>query len=92
MISASCPACGNVTLRVHDLVVHRDGYRFVCPSCGQRVEGTAPRNELELLIAVGVAVEEDDLPAFTPTDLDDLRELLASDTWFDELAAMVDDD
>jgi hypothetical protein len=90
MIRASCPGCGPVDLRIHDLAVHRTGYRFECPSCELRVDGTAPRNELELLIAVGVPVTEDDRPEFTRTDLDALRALLDSEGWFEDLASMVD--
>jgi hypothetical protein len=72
-------------------------YRFECPSCDRPVLRHAEREIIELLLSVGVPVEAPrvalesvrseaaNLPAFTLSDVDRLREAMASPDWFARL-------
>jgi predicted RNA-binding Zn-ribbon protein involved in translation (DUF1610 family) len=75
-------------------------YRFSCPECDRPVHRSAERDIIDLLISVGVPVEEPALmtehlnpavaalPAFTHADVDSFRHGLSQPGWFDELLKM----
>lgn len=100
-IRASCEECGDVELRVDDVVVRvcidddAGSYVFRCPSCAMSIVKDAEPRVVELLVASGVEVtpwtkpaelaERHDGPAFTHDDLLDFHELLAGDDWQREL-------
>jgi hypothetical protein len=68
-------------------------YRFDCPCCDQPVLRSAEREIIELLLSVGVPVEAPrvsretvrpeavDLPAFTLSDVDRLRDAMNEPGW-----------
>jgi hypothetical protein len=100
-IRASCDECGDVELRVDDVVVRvcidddAGSYVFRCPSCEMSIVKHAEPRVVELLVASGVEVtawsmpaelsERPVGPAFTHDDLLDFHELLESDDWQREL-------
>lgn len=100
-IRASCDECGDVELRVDDVVVRvcidddAGSYVFRCPSCEMSIVKHAEPRVVELLVASGVEVaawsmpaelsERPTGPAFTHDDLLDFHELLESDDWQREL-------
>ena len=100
-IRASCDECGDVELRVDDVVVRvcidddAGSYVFRCPSCEMSIVKHAEPRVVELLVASGVEVtawsmpaelsERPVGPAFTHDDLLDFHELLESDDWPREL-------
>lgn len=72
-------------------------YRFDCPCCDRPVLRHAEREIIELLLSVGVPVvapktvmealrpEAANLPAFTLSDVDRLREAMSAPDWFSRL-------
>ena len=96
-IRASCEQCGDVELRVDDVVVRvcidddAGSYVFRCPGCEMSIVKPAEPRVVELLVASGVEVtawtkpaalgERHAGPAFTHDDLLDFHELLDSDDW-----------
>ena len=100
-IRASCEECGDVELRVDDVLVRvcidddAGTYVFRCPRCTLSVVKDAEPRVVELLVASGVEVaywalpaelrEPRSGPAFTHDDLLDFHELLDSDDWQQEL-------
>ncbi len=112
-IRATCPDCGNVEFGVHSIVVVGQRstadlgssfpgttstvYRFSCPECDRPVHRSAERDIIDLLLSVGVPIEEPmlaterldpqvaALPAFTHADLDAFKAELTSSDWFEKL-------
>ena len=77
-------------------------YLFRCPTCDVVVVKGAEPHIVDLLAASGVKVvvwvlprelqeRPPSGPAFTHDDLLDFHEALADDTWFDQLARLVED-
>ena len=74
-------------------------YRFRCPTCTRTVQRTASPRIVELLVSAGAPheswrwpaelAERPSGPPLTPDDLLDLHVLLADDTWFRDLVALV---
>lgn len=74
-------------------------YRFRCPVCGQIVTREATSRIVDLLVGAGAALETSRWPAelaelhvgppLTADDLLDLHVLLGTDTWFDDVVALV---
>lgn len=68
-IRATCPSCGDVELRPHDmrLVVcsHPDWsyYAFACPNCRDTVQRHADQEVVGLLVSGGVPAEQVHVPA-----------------------------
>ena len=105
-IRASCPSCGDVDLTVEDVSVYvcaddrRGSYSFRCPECQLAVSKPAEPNVVDILVSSGVRMAVWQLPAelfepkfgepITHDDLLDFHHLLADETWFDRLAALVD--
>ena len=105
-IRASCPTCGDVQLEPSDLLVrvcaddNQGSYCFSCPECGYGVAKDASPRIVELLVSTGVRMDVWRLPAelhehkagprLTPDDLLDLHLLLQDESWFDQLASLVD--
>ena len=105
-IRASCPSCGDVDLTVEDVSVHvcaddrRGSYSFRCPDCRLAVSKPAEPNVVDILVSSGVRMAVWQLPAelfetkvgepISHDDLLDFHHLLADETWFDRLAALVD--
>ena len=105
-IRASCPSCGDVDLTVEDVSVYvcaddrRGSYSFRCPACQLAVSKPAEPNVVDILVSSGVRMAVWQLPAelfepkfgepITHDDLLDFHHLLADETWFDRLAALVD--
>ena len=104
-VRAQCPACGDVQLGIHDLTVRvhdedsAGDYRFCCPGCEVTVTRPASARIVDLLVSAGAAEERWTWPAelaephagppLTPDDLLDLHVMLADDSWFDQLVALV---
>jgi len=69
MIRATCPTCGDVELRVHDVSVllcatTNDGsYVFRCPECRAAISKPADPQVVDILIAAGVELLVWDMPA-----------------------------
>lgn len=68
-IRASCGDCGDVELRVHDVVVrvcaddNAGSYVFRCPSCDMAVVKDAEPRVVDLLLASGVSMTTWHIPA-----------------------------
>lgn len=103
-IRATCPDCGNVEFGVTDIVVvgAHEGttrtYRFACPCCDRPVHRFAEPDIIDLLLSVGVPVEQglaapiehvdgpaSQLPPLTETDIDRFASLLETRDWFARL-------
>ena len=107
-IRASCPSCGDVDLTVGDVSVRvcandqSGSYTFRCPECEMAVAKSADPNVVELLVSSGVKMAVWQLPAelwephvgevISHDDLLDFHDLLADESWFERLTAMVDSD
>jgi hypothetical protein len=105
-IRATCGDCGDVELTTADVRVrvclddNAGSYHFRCPSCQMAVVKPAEPRIVDLLAASGVEVFMWRLPAelfearFGPRidhdDLLDFHQLLESDSWFEELVAVVE--
>jgi predicted RNA-binding Zn-ribbon protein involved in translation (DUF1610 family) len=89
----------DLTVVVGDDADMPSSYRFTCPSCDHLVTREATARIVDLLVGAGAAQEifrwpaeltEPHLgPPITADDLLDLHVLLATDTWFDEVVALV---
>lgn len=103
-IKATCPTCGEVGLTPEEVELWIDSaerdasfYAFTCPACLQVVRKPADTRVIKLLSGGGVQARElaaapqprFSAPAFTPDDLLDFHELLATDDWFDDVVALV---
>ena len=105
-IRASCPSCGDVDLTVGDVSVRvcaddqSGSYNFRCPQCEMAVAKHADPNVVELLVSSGVRMAVWQLPAelwesragepISHDDLLDFHDLLAQDSWFERLTALVE--
>lgn len=106
-IRAKCPTCGDVEFGIDAIVVLGSGvqptstYRFCCPSCHDAVSRAALPDVIELLISVGVRVEDPTrtasgsrpapgAPPLNDRDLDDFAALLRRPDWFTKLEALTD--
>ncbi|HEX2382326.1 MAG TPA: hypothetical protein VHI95_06795 [Acidimicrobiales bacterium] len=105
-IRATCGDCGDVELTTADVRVrvcvddNAGSYHFRCPSCQMAVVKPAEPRIVDLLAASGVEVFMWRLPAelfearFGPRidhdDLLDFHQLLESDSWFEDLVAVVE--
>lgn len=78
-IRATCPECGEVDLRPHDIelrivrdlideVTTGSCYRFCCPTCTETVTKPADERIARLLTTGGVAVRVSDQPEPHPED------------------------
>jgi predicted RNA-binding Zn-ribbon protein involved in translation (DUF1610 family) len=63
-VRAQCPACGDVKLQIHDLIVREcldedvtGEYRFRCPVCGRTVSRDASARIVDLLVSAGAEHE-----------------------------------
>lgn len=102
VIKASCHDCGDVELKVDDLLVRvcttdtQGTYVFRCPTCHMSVSKPAEPRIVDLLVASGVELVEWSMPAelnephqgapISHDDLIDFHRLLQGDAWFDALA------
>ena len=100
-IKATCPTCGEVDLKAHDILLRIgspsgvNSYGFTCPDCGDFVEKPADDRVVRLLLSGGVvpvpvhipaeAMEERLGPPLNYDDLLDFHVLLQGDDWLDEL-------
>lgn len=98
-IKATCPECGEVSLRPDHLELRvfaepdeQDYYAFDCPGCGDRVRKSADARIVRLLRTGGVEPVEPathperppaGLPPITRDELLDFHELLQRDDWID---------
>jgi hypothetical protein len=74
-------------------------YRFQCPICDETVHRSASARIVDLLVSAGAThelwrwpaelAERPEGPPLTPDDLLDLHVLLANESWFDDLVALV---
>ncbi len=68
-IKATCPSCGDVDLKPHDITVLLAPaagwatYEFACPQCQDRVTKSADDEVVTLLRGAGVRVEKLHIPA-----------------------------
>lgn len=101
-VKASCPLCGEVTIRPADIELRvnladeDDGsYSFLCPECKTRVTKRADRHVAALLMSANVrpvffrpatAPQAAGLP---PLDVEDLRDFIAALRREDYLADVV---
>jgi hypothetical protein len=102
VIKASCHDCGDVELKVEDLLVRvcttddRGAYVFRCPTCRMSVTKDAERRIVDLLVASGVELVEWAMPdelreahdgaPICHDDLIDFHRMLQADDWFEALA------
>jgi hypothetical protein len=63
-VRAECPACGDVKLRIHDLIVRQcldddvqRAYRFRCPVCDRTVSRDASARITDVLVSAGAEHE-----------------------------------
>jgi hypothetical protein len=63
-VRAQCPACGDVKLQIHDLMVRvcaddatTGSYRFRCPLCAETVQRAASARIVDLLVSAGAPHE-----------------------------------
>lgn len=105
-IRATCGDCGDVELTTADVRVrvclddNAGSYHFRCPQCEMAVVKPAEPRIVDLLAGSGVEVSMWRLPAelreprFGPRidhdDLLDFHQLLESDSWFEDLVAVVE--
>jgi predicted RNA-binding Zn-ribbon protein involved in translation (DUF1610 family) len=69
-VRAQCPVCGDVSLRIDDVIVmvHEDDdgngtYRFRCPTCAETVRRDASARIVDLLLSAGAPREQWSWPA-----------------------------
>jgi hypothetical protein len=89
----------DLTVQVGDDDATPSSYRFQCPLCKEIVSREATTRIVDLLVGAGAPsvtwrwpaelAEPHVGPALTPDDLLDLHVLLTTDTWFDQLVALV---
>ncbi|MFN8028613.1 MAG: hypothetical protein U0W40_20335 [Acidimicrobiia bacterium] len=89
----------DLTVVVGDDAEMPSSYRFCCPVCDHVVTREATARIVDLLVGAGAAQEIFRWPAelaephmgppLTADDLLDLHVKLATDTWFDEVVALV---
>lgn len=105
IVRATCPACGDVELTVHQLsaivcaTTNEGSYAFQCPACGVAVVKEAEAHVVDLLASAGVRLSVYELPAelsevhtgpaLTHDDLLAFHETLQKDDWFAEVQALV---
>jgi hypothetical protein len=106
-IRASCTDCGDVELKVKEIMVRvcadddSGSYVFRCPTCTLSVVKEAEPRVVDLLLASGVELQTWRLPAelletksgacFTHDDLLDFHDLLQDEKWFDRFLHGVTD-